>query len=75
MNTYQQKILNLSEESAFYKDSNGDFYRIQYTDYEEGTILLLNEDSGEEFTISVDDVEESDSFYKLTEFKVKDATK
>lgn len=75
MNTYQQKILNLSEESAFYKDSNGDFYRIQYTDYDDLSIRVTDENSGEEFIISVDAIEKTDSFYKLTEFKVKDATK
>ena len=62
MREREDRVMDLSADSAFYKNEDGVF-RIQYTDTSEGTILVLDENSGEEYQIEVADVKDTDSFY------------
>lgn len=65
------KILILAENSVFYRNSDGVF-RIQWTDMDEGYFQVIDEDSGEEYSIYPEDIKVTDTFYKTVEVSVSE---
>lgn len=65
------KILELAESSVFYRNSDGVF-RIQWTDMDEGYFQVIDEDSGEEYSIYPEDIKVTDAFYKTVEVSVSE---
>lgn len=81
------KILELASESVFYRNRDGEVYRINYTDFGDGVELtevgeyedregfffdVVDENTGEEYRIFPENMSDEDSFYKTIEVKVKD---
>jgi len=59
--TFDDKIIDLAQNSAFYKDAER-MYRIQYTNATDACFNVLDEETGEEYEIMTCDVTPADSF-------------
>lgn len=64
-------ILELAQQSVFYKNNDG-VYRIEHTCMSEGYFQVIDENTGEEYNIFPEDVAPEDSFFKTVEVTVKD---
>jgi hypothetical protein len=61
----EHDIADIAELAAFYRNNEG-WYRMMYTDLEEGFFQCLNEDTGEEYRIEFSEVNpQSDTFWEL----------
>lgn len=67
-----ETISEMCKEACFYMDKDGSMFRIQYTNVDDGTFFILDEDTGEEYTIEFSDItfKGFESFYKISKMEV-----
>lgn len=72
MSRTPEQIMGLAWDASFYRDENGDMFRMNYTDPEEQRFEVLDEDTGEEFWVAAEEVTDSCRFYRLVDVELND---
>lgn len=60
-------VIARAKRAAFYKDSEGNMYRMDHVLADEDEFLVHDEESGEEYLILLSDLTGTEKFYELTE--------
>jgi hypothetical protein len=67
--TRDDKIMILAQDAVFYRNDKG-FWRVQSVDVEDGVFQIVDENTGEAEEVQVENVKDTDGFYRSTEVLV-----